>query len=109
VIRRLVRRDANHAAIVATLRAAGVLVHDAAALGSGFPDLVCAHPRVGVRLVEVKRPAGPRGGTSDRELRPAQVAFHRAWQRYACVVTSPEEALAALGLTVEARAAHAAP
>ncbi len=93
-----ISRDANHQEIVQALHAAGAIVYDAAAVGGGFPDLVVAHPRVGVRLLEVKRAAGPKGGTKGRNLRPSQVEFHRAWSRYASVVRTAHEALAAMGL-----------
>ncbi len=101
VTRFRVRRDVNHKAVVDTLRAAGCLVADAAALGGGFPDLVCAHARVGVRLLEVKRPT-ERGRVfaSDTKLRPSQVAFHRQWADYAIVVRTPAEALRAMGIEV---------
>ena len=63
---RAARTDANQAAIVSALEAAGWAVFSTASVGRGFPDLVC-HRRGAIRLVEVKTATG--------KLRPAQEKF----------------------------------
>lgn len=50
------KRDANEAPIVQALEAIGVKVKRISE--KGFADLVCWHPRCGVRLLEVKGPKG---------------------------------------------------
>ncbi len=87
--------DVNQAAIVAALRAAGVAVFDCSALGGGFPDLAC-YSRVGggrLALLEVKRP-GPR---SAQALTPAETRFAAVFP--VAIVTTPAEALVAVGVT----------
>lgn len=50
-------------------RTLGCIVHETHAVGGGFPDAVCFHPRVGwVFLVEVKADKG--------SLTPDQQKFH---------------------------------
>ncbi len=75
-MRRAARVDANHAAIVAALRAAGCSVLDLSAVGGGCPDLA-----VGVAgrtvLIEVKDGAKP---PSARALTPHQVRWHADWR-----------------------------
>lgn len=94
-MRRAAKRDANHAQVVAFLRAAGCGVCDLAAVGAGVPDLlVCAPtwPHESL-LIEVKDGSKP---PSERRLTPDQVKFHAAWKGRICVATSPDEALAAV-------------
>lgn len=83
------RVDANHAAIVAALRAVGCSVLSLAGLGGGVPDLL-----VGVRgrtmLLEVKCPG--------EALRPLQSEWLRSWRGQWEVVDSVGGALAAVGL-----------
>jgi hypothetical protein len=92
-VRWAAKRDANEGDIVKALEAAGWLVMKIS--DKGAPDLLCARKGV-LKLVEVK---GPKG-----KLTPAQVESH---QRLAAslvtvhVVTTPEEALAAVGAVVE--------
>lgn len=100
-MRRAAKVDATQAAIVDALRAAGCKVLSLAACGKGVPDLLAFRPgRYPVNiafgyypltLLEVKNPAGR--GTS---LTPDQVKFHESWP--VTVVTTPEEALAAVGV-----------
>jgi len=52
--RQAARRDGNEPAIVDALEAIGVVVHRLSA--PGLPDLLCWHPREGLRLIEVKMP-----------------------------------------------------
>lgn len=86
------RRDANHQDIREGLRKAGYLVLDLGAVGRGCPDLLVAgHGRM--VLLEVKDGSKP---PSARRLTPDEEAFHRQWGRHAIVVTSLEEALAAV-------------
>ncbi len=94
--------DANQAAIVAALRAAGASVQHLHAVGQGCPDLVVGWlGRDGVRevaLVEVKDGAKP---PSARRLTPDQEDWHAEWRgRPPVVVTSVREALALIGVEV---------
>jgi hypothetical protein len=93
------RVDANHAQVVATLRAAGAWVWDTSRLGGGYPDLHVYHPRVGALLLEVKDGRRP---PSERRLTPAEERFARAYPGRLVVVCSPEDALAAIGVGVAA-------
>lgn len=76
--------DANQAAVVAALRAAGATVQHLHEVGQGCPDLL-----VGFRgrnyLVEIKNAAA--GGSLNAE----QVKWHRAWRGHVAVFTSPEQ------------------
>lgn len=104
-MRRAAKIDNTQAAIVDALRAAGCKVLSLAACGKGVPDLLVWRPAEnnveaaidlafgfrGLALLEVKNPAGR--GTS---LTPDQVKFHAEWP--VTVVTTPEEALAAVGI-----------
>ncbi len=107
-MRRAAKTDANHAEVVRVLRGAGCGVVDLSAVGKGVPDLLVHPPgfpdcRTAV-LMEVKdgskRP-------SARKLTPDQERFHAEWKGWIYVVTSPAEALDALGLaaTIEPKAA----
>lgn len=97
-MRRAAKTDANHAEVVAALRSAGCGVCDLSAVGAGVPDLlVCAPtwPHSSV-LLEVKDGRKP---PSARKLTPDQQRFHAAWKGAIRVVTSPAEALAAMGVS----------
>lgn len=85
--RRNPRRDANEAQIVKALEQIGVRVRRMSA--PGFADLVCFHPREGVRLLEVKAPKG--------KLTPAQIE-HRQDGWPVCIVRNEAEALALFGI-----------
>lgn len=63
--------DANHAEVVAALRAVGAWVHDTSRLGGGFPDLFVSH-RGRLFLLEVKDGRKP---PSARKLSPAEREF----------------------------------
>lgn len=99
-IPRAARRDPGEAPIIKALQTAGCMVKQLS--GEDLPDLL-----VGLRgrfvLVEVKEPAGPRGGTSKKgqKLREGQRVFAMTCQALGLpvyVAHSPEEALRALGL-----------
>lgn len=92
MVRRAARTDENQAEIVRALRGIGCSVQDLSAVGKGCPDLLVGR---GGRnwLMEVKRPAGPRGGMRDRGLTPDQVKWHDAWSGHVCVVTTAEDAV----------------
>jgi len=89
-MRRAAKVDGNHAAIVAGLRAIGATVHSTAALGDGFPDLAVGF-RGATYLLEVKQPR------KSAALTPAERAFILAWRGQVAVVTTLDEALAAIG------------
>lgn len=92
-MRRAAKIDGTQTEIVAALRQAGCKVLSLAACGKGVPDLLVYEPAVQglLFLLEVKNPKGR--GT---KLTPMQVNFHSEWE--ATVVTTPEEALRAVGL-----------
>lgn len=88
-MRRAAKLDANHAAVVAALRAIGASVADTSAVGRGFPDIV-----VGMRgrnwLIEIKDGAKR---ASERKLTSAQNEFKATWRGHWAVVTSAAEAI----------------
>lgn len=96
-MRRAAKVDANHAEIVKALRGVGCGVLDLSGVGNGCPDLLVHAPTWphAVALIEVKDCNKP---PSARKLTPAQEKFHRAWKGPLHVVTSPAEALAAVGI-----------
>jgi hypothetical protein len=80
--------------VVKALRKAGCLVRSTAAIGGGFPDLVVCREYDLLFMLEVKDGDKP---PSHRLLTAAQFAFvEEGWPVH--VVTSPEEALRAVGL-----------
>ena len=91
-MRRAARIDANQPAIVKALRAIGCSVDITSHVGNGFPDLTVGY-RKRTTLLEVKDGSKP---PSDRELTPDQVKWHIAWRGQVAVVTSVEEAIAAV-------------
>lgn len=95
-MRRAARKDGPQAEIVAALRRCGCSV--AVLNDADLPDLLvgCSGRTL---LLEVKRPKGPRGGTSGARLRPGQQAFAASWRGApVAVVRSVAEALDAVGL-----------
>jgi len=91
-VRRAARVDSNHGEIVRALRDAGCTVESLASLGEGCPDLL-----VGIRcrnfLLEVKDGSKP---PSKRKLTPDEGAWHARWRGHVAVVSSVEEAIAAV-------------
>jgi hypothetical protein len=100
------QRDRNEPGIVAALRSVGASVE--VLNGRGVPDLLVGFrlPDTSlsvIRLLEVKAPAGPRGGTSGRELTPDQRTWWSSWVGPSpVIVRSAAEAIASLGLHVRA-------
>lgn len=87
------KRDANHAAIVKALRAAGRSVLELHGVGAGCPDLLCGWGRGQMALLEVKNPDGR------NRVEESQRAFAASWRGPApVVVRSVAEALAATGV-----------
>lgn len=90
--RRAARQDANHAPIVAALRAKGASVLDLSAVGRGCPDLL-----VGWRghnwLIECKDGAK---APSRRKLTEAQEDFRATWRGHWARVESAEQAIEVL-------------
>jgi len=85
-------RDANEAAIVATLRQIGASV-----IRLDEPcDLIVGY-RGRNYLIEIKAPLGPKGGASRASLTPKQRVFFRDWQGQAEIARTATEALAAIG------------
>lgn len=93
-MRRAAKVDRNQAEIVGALRAVGASVQPLHSVGQGCPDLL-----VGFRgqcfAIEVKDGLLP---PSARKLTAAQVEWHGAWRGHVAVVTSAEEATAAIGV-----------
>lgn len=83
------RVDANQAAIVKALRAAGRRVLVLSAVGKGCPDLLVSWPGHNL-LMECKM--------QDGKLTPDQERFFNDWTGPVCVVRSAAEALAATGV-----------
>ena len=94
------KRDGSHTPIVKALRAAGCSVAETHAVGNGFPDLAVGVGGISVFL-EVKRPGrGKAHGASEKATAARQEAFAESWRGGPILtVSSPEEALRALGLT----------
>ena len=86
--------DANQRAVVAALRGVGASVTLLHAVGKGCPDILAGFRGVNYAF-EIKDGSKP---PSDRKLTPAQVEWHRAWRGQVAVVTSPDEALKAIGV-----------
>lgn len=89
---RAAKTDANQAAIVAALRAAGCTVESLHRVGGGVPDLLVGY-RGRNMLLEAKDGSKP---PSARKLLPGQVRWHAAWKGDVHVVESVDEALAVL-------------
>lgn len=99
-MRRAAKRDANEAAIVTALERVGCSV--ARLNDPGVPDLLVARHGA-MWLLEVKMPAGSKGGTSGRELTDEQRRWWAAWRGpVPVIVRSVEEALAVVGVNVSA-------
>ena len=90
------RVDGNHASIVKGLRAVGATVRSTAMVGQGFPDILCAYRGVNY-LFEIKDGAK---SPSKRQLTAAEEVFHETWRGQVAIVTSLDEALAAIGAVI---------
>ena len=88
------QRDSNEKPIVDALRAIGATVER---LNKPLDLLVGYRGRN--YLLEVKLPAGPRGGTGHSELNDGQRLFFQTWRGQRCVVRSMDDALLAIGAT----------
>lgn len=96
-MRRAAKVDANQAEIVAALRAVGAGVCDLSAVGEGCPDLLASF-RGQWHLLEVKDGNKP---PSARTLTADQVRWHGRHKAKAHVVNSVDEALEAIGASVD--------
>lgn len=106
--------DANQPAIIDALRRAGcsVSIIGGANGNTGVPDLLVGRTLGSVMLegapvwmrtnylLEVKRPWDKSRGDQG-ELSPEQERWHAAWRGQVAVVRTVEEALAAVGITVQ--------
>ncbi len=87
------RADANRDQIVIALRAAGATVYDL----RKPVDLLVGFRGTTIPM-EIKRPAGPKGGTSGRKHTKAQASFLSTWTGGpVATVDGPEAALRAIG------------
>lgn len=96
------RVDANQGEVVEALEAVGAVVKVLAQTGDGVTDLLVWF-RGAYYLLEVKDGSKP---PSARKLTPAQVVFHKLFEAAAkagklCIVLSPQQALAAVGVEVK--------
>ncbi len=83
------KTDANQKEIVAALRAYGATVHDASAMGQGFPDLVVGFDGKNY-LIEIKKSVTK---TKSTTLNSIQQRWHDNWKGTSFIVTTPEEAV----------------
>lgn len=91
--------DANQAEIVTVLRAAGCTVEIISSpVGrAGIPDLLVGRKGVNY-LLEVKKVGKTGVPATDEDLSDAQLRWHLAWKGLTVrIVTTPEEALEAVG------------
>lgn len=86
------RVDDNQREIIKGLMKIGCLVRDTSAVGSGFPDILCAY-KGRLHLLEIKDGNKP---PSWRRITPAQRDFHQLWHGYVTVVNSLDEAIQAV-------------
>ena len=91
------RVDNNQAQIVTALRMAGICVTSTAALGKGFPDLVCGFRGINV-LLEVKCGTTP----SQKTLTAAEREWHDTWGGQVAVVDSADAAIRAVVAAAQA-------
>lgn len=100
------RIDQNHNVIADGLRDAGHTILSTAPLGKGAPDIVsgglvpCPHCGVKFRqniMLEIKNGEQP---PSKRKLTEAEQVFHDTWRGQIDVAESLEEALSAIGATI---------
>lgn len=87
-------RDANHAEIVRTLKECGCSVLDLAGVGSKCPDLLVGF-RGANTLMEIKTDSRNK---YLRQHEEKQREWREAWRGNACLVTTPHEALKAVGV-----------
>ena len=92
-MRRIPRKDANHSAIVRTLQSCGAIVHDCAAFGGGFPDIMTSF-KGRIMLLEIKDGSK---SPSARKLTPDERRFHLLWSEHVAVVENEIEAMKAIG------------
>lgn len=105
-MRRAGRTDSNQARIVEALRKIGCTVAITSGVGNGFPDLLVGY-RGTTTMLEVKD--GERA-PSERKLTEAEAHFLATWRGGpAVVVTSVDEALAAVAATYRAALAGVEP
>ena len=102
-MRRAAKRDGNQKAIRDALKRLGIWVWETVEVGGGFPDMLVWSRQRGFVLLEVKNPNSERGRRDIRGQRTGETQNRQAAFRAVCpgpvhVVTSVEEALAAVGL-----------
>lgn len=100
-MRRAAKRDANHAELVAALRARGLAVTDLGHVGQGVPDLFVSAYLCGT-FVEVKAPkGGKKRGAAQAASLARQEAFRELHEGWVVVATTVNDVLAALGLPLD--------
>ena len=87
--------DANQAEIVRVLRDARCTVQHLHMVGNGCPDVLVFSPYAGrMVLLEIKDGSQP---PSRRKLTKAEARFHATWPADVHIVSSPDDALRAVG------------
>ena len=95
------QRDVNEPEIIAALKAVGATV-ECIPTGDGVPDLLVGYKGEN-KLIEVKpEPVKGKVFASHVKLNPKQVEWHKAWRGQKAIARTPQEALAILGIKVEA-------
>jgi hypothetical protein len=97
-VRRIGRVDIHQAEIVAALRAVGASVQVLSTVGGGCPDLMAGF-RGATYCIEVKTVTGKRDPKPE-PLTPDQERWHAHWRGHVAVVSTADEAFAAIGAVV---------
>lgn len=94
------RTDSNQSEMRAAWRKLGGSWLSLAPEHGGEPDALVGW-RGEDRIIEVKAPEGPKGGTSGRKLRPEQVEWHAGWRgRPPALVRSVQDIVALFALDI---------
>ena len=87
--------DSNQGEIVSKLRELGFSVHSTAAVGKGYPDIICGFTsqkhniKINI-LFEIKDGNKP---PSARKLTPDEIEWHSAWRGQVDVINSFDDAM----------------
>ena len=87
------RTDDNQAEIIDALEKAGATVISLGKIGDGCPDILIGFRNINI-LAEIKNPQ-----TKGR-LNTKQEYWHKWWRGQRAVITTPEEGLSIIGITL---------